>query len=338
MRRSLAARAALVISALLVVAGCGGGSGAESADPKHPVTIDVAVLAATEFYVLPWLVGQKEGFFADHGVVVKNIVAGSGGSATLRTQLSGGIPIGEIGYKSVLDASSQGIPVLAVGGGAQGPYGGDFYARADNTRVNELRDIKKWAYTNPGSSVYALSFLLPKAAGLPTKAERIAAGGVGEGEALLEAGTVDVAWLPPSLASRSEDKFKLVVSTSKYITDFQQSVITTSPAYAKKHPDVVRGVLAGWQQAAKWITQNPDAAARIYAEHVDLPVPAAVSVVQGAIKSNVWNVGFNPAALKRATEAAVVSGFKGDVKYCDFLDSSYLPSGATAELPAKCGA
>ncbi|MFE2186346.1 ABC transporter substrate-binding protein [Streptomyces sp. NPDC059455] len=118
MRRSLAARAALVISALLVVAGCGGGGGGGSADPKHPVTIDVAVLAATEFYVLPWPVGQKQGFFADHGVVVKDIVAGSGGSATLRTQLSGGIPIGEIGYKSVLDASKEGIPVLAVGGGA----------------------------------------------------------------------------------------------------------------------------------------------------------------------------------------------------------------------------
>ncbi|MFF4053900.1 ABC transporter substrate-binding protein [Streptomyces chartreusis] len=337
MRRSLAARTALVISALLVVAGCGGG-GAKKADPKDPVTIDVAVLAATEFYVIPWLVGQKQGFFTDHGVEVGKIVAGSGGSATLRTQLSGGMPIGEIGYKSVLDAWSEDVPVLAVGGGAQGPYGGDFYALADNDRVNELRDIKKWAYTNPGSSVYALSFLLPQAAGLPTKAERISAGGVGEGAALLEAGTVDVAWLPPSLASRNQGKFKLVVSTSKYITDFQQSVITTSPAYAKEHPDVVRGVLAGWQEAAKWITQNPEAAARIYAEHVDLPVAAATSVVKGAVESNVWNVGFNPAALKRGTDAAVVSGFKGEVKYCEFIDTSYLPGAATAELPTKCGA
>ncbi|GAA0903950.1 MULTISPECIES: hypothetical protein [Streptomyces violaceusniger group] len=101
---------------------------------------------------------------------------------------------------------------------------------------------------------------------------------------------------------------------------------------------MVRGVLAGRQEAAQWITQNPDAAARIYAKHVDLPVPAAVSVVKGAVKSNVRNVGFNSAALKRATEAAVVSGFKGDVKYCDFIDTSYLPSGATAELPTKCGA
>ncbi|MFF9490119.1 ABC transporter substrate-binding protein [Streptomyces sp. NPDC014676] len=336
MRRSLRARAAVVLSSLLVLSGCGGG-GSQKADPKDPVTIDVAVLAATEFYVVPWLVGQKQGFFAERGVVVENIVAGSGGSATLRTQLSGGMPIGEIGYKSVLDAWSEDIPVLTVGGGAQGPYGGDFYALADNDRVDELRDIKKWAYTNPGSSVYALSFLLPKAAGLPTKAERVAAGGVGEGAALLEAGTVDVAWLPPSLASRNEGKFKKVVSTGEYITDFQQSVITTSPEYAKEHPDVVRGVLAGWQEATQWIAQNPDAAARIYAEHVDLPVKAAASVVEGAIASKVWNVGFNPAALKRGTEAAVVSGFEGDVEYCAFMDASYLPGGASTELPAKCG-
>ncbi|MCM3301754.1 ABC transporter substrate-binding protein [Streptomyces pseudogriseolus] len=336
MRRSLRARAAAVIASLLVLAGCGEG-GSQKADPKNPVTIDVAVLAATEFYVVPWLVGQQQGFFADRGVVVKNIVAGSGGSATLRTQLSGGMPIGEIGYKSVLDAWSEDIPVLTVGGGAQGPYGGDFYALAGNDRVNELRDIEKWAYTNPGSSVYALSFLLPKAAGLPTKAERIAAGGVGEGAALLEAGTVDVAWLPPSLASRNTGKFKKVVSTGEYITDFQQSVITTSPEYAKEHPDVVRGVLAGWQEATQWIARNPEAAAEIYAKHVDLPVESATSVVKGAIESKVWNVGFNPAALKRGTEAAVVSGFKGDVEYCEFMDGSYLPGGASTELPTRCG-
>ncbi|WP_143678062.1 hypothetical protein [Streptomyces rhizosphaericus] len=274
------------------------------------------------------------------------VVAGSGGSATLRTQLSGGIPIGEIGYKSVLDASKEGIPVLAVGGGAQGPYGGDFYARADNNRVNDLRDIKKWAYTNPGSSIYARSFLLPKTAGLPTKAKRIAAPRPSAS--------------PPAESARVRPYWRRAASTSpgcrrpwraaarassrwswrRASTSLTSSRASSPPARPtpKEHPDVVRGVLAGRQEAAQWITQNPDAAARIYAKHVDLPVPAAVSVVKGAVKSNVRNVGFNSAALKRATEAAVVSGFKGDVKYCDFIDTSYLPSGATAELPTKCGA
>lgn len=331
MRRNLVARALLCASALLLT-GCGGG-----ADPNAPKNIDVTVLAATEFFVIPWLVGQKQGFFAGHGVNVENVVAGSGGSATLRTQLSGGIPIGEIGYKSVLDAWAEGIPVRAVGGGAQGSYGAEFYALAGNDRVNGIRDVKKWAYTNPGSSVYAMSFLLPKEAGLSTDAERIAAGGVGEGAALLEAGTVDVAWLPPSLASRNQGKFKKVIDASEYIKDFQQSVITTSPEYAQENPEVVRGVLAGWQEAAQWITQHPDETARIYAEHVDLPVEAAVGVVKGAIESKVWNVGFNPAALQRGTEAALVSGFKKEVDYCAFFDGSFLPQGATTELPVKCG-
>lgn len=338
MRRSLVARALVGVSALLI-AGCGGGgSGGRGADPNDPVKIDVTVLAATEFFAIPWLVGQDQDFFSKRGVEVENILAGSGGSATLRTQLSGDAPIGEIGYKSVLDAWSQDIPVRAVGGGAQGPYGGEFYALADNDRVNGIADIKKWAYTNPGSSVYALSFLLPKEAGLSTDGERIAAGGVGEGAALLEAGTVDAAWLPPSLASRNKGKFKQVVATSDYLTDFQQSVITTSPAYAEEHPDVVRAVLAGWQESARWIAENPDRAAQLYAEHVDLPVKAAVGVVKGAIESNVWNVGFNPAALERATEAAVVSGFEGEVDYCEFFDGSFLPKGAARELPTKCGA
>ncbi|WP_225627437.1 hypothetical protein [Streptomyces werraensis] len=197
------------------------------------MTIDVAVLAATEFCVVPWLVGQKQGFFAKRGVVVENIVA-----VTVAAQHCG--PSSPAACPSVRSATSWSSTrgrrtsrCSPVGGGAQGPYGGDFYALADNDRVSELRDIKKWAYTNPGSSVHALSLLLPKAAGLPKKAEPIAAGGVGEGAALLEAGTVNVAWLPPSLASRNEGKFKKVVSIGEYITDFHHGVIT-SPEYVRE--------------------------------------------------------------------------------------------------------
>ncbi|WP_177287823.1 ABC transporter substrate-binding protein [Actinomadura madurae] len=321
-------------AALSLSAACS--SSQRGADPENPYQLDVAVLAANEFYSIPWLVGQKRGFFEEHGVKVGKIVAGSGGSATLRTQLSGDLPIGEVGYNSVLHAAKEGVPLVAVGGGVQNTHGGEYYARKDNDEVNKLADIRSWAYTNPGSSIYALSFMILEEAGLPTKAERVAAGGVGEGVALLEAGKVDVAWLPPTLASRHKDDFKLVVRTHDYVDKFQASVITTSPRFAKDHPDVVKAVLAGYQEAIKWATGNPEETAKLYAAHVDVSYDAALEVVKGATGAVAWNIGFNPESLKSGTKSAELSGLKGGVDYCGLFDGSFLPRGATAELPTDC--
>ncbi|GAB2480433.1 ABC transporter substrate-binding protein [Nocardiopsis aegyptia] len=326
---------ALGLTALLGL-GTACSASSDGADTGDPYQLDVAVLAANEYFSIPWLVGRNQGFFEERGVEIGEIVAGSGGSATLRTQLSGDLPIGEVGYNSVLDAARQGVPVLAVGGGVQNTYGGEFYALRDNDEVDELADIRSWAYTNSGSSIYALSFMLPEVAGLPSDAERVAAGGVGEGVALLEAGEVDVAWLPPTLAAHSKDDFKLVVETQDYIDEFQTSVITTSPQFAESHPDVVEAVLAGYQEAIEWATANPDVAADIYAEHVDVPTDVALEVVRDATEATAWNVGFDARSLEAGTTSAELSGLEGDVDYCTLIDDRFLPQGAVADLPADC--
>ena len=334
MNRTQIRLGAIGLATVLGLSACSGSG--ESADPDDPYQLDVAVLAANEYFSIPWLVGQRQGFFEKHGVEIGEIVAGSGGSATLRTQLSGDLPIGEVGYNSVLDAAQEGVPVLAVGGGVQNTYGGEFYARKDSAGINKLADVRSWAYTNPGSSIYALSFMIPEVAGLPTEAERVAAGGVGEGVALLEAGKVDVAWLPPTLAARSKDDFKLVVRTQDYVDKFQTSVITTSPQFAESHPDVVRGVLAGYQDAIAWATAHPEDAAKIYADHVDVSPEVALEVVKDATEAVAWNVGLDAESLKAGTESAELSGLKGEVDYCTLIDDRFLPGEATADLPAEC--
>lgn len=323
-----------LVTVLVLGAACSASGG--SADPDDPYQLDVAVLAANEYFSIPWLVGQHQGFFEDHGVEIGEIVAGSGGSATLRTQLSGDLPIGEVGYNSVVDAAHQGVPILAVGGGVQNTYGGEFYARTDNEEVDDLADVRSWAYTNPGSSIYALSFMLPEVAGLSTDAERVAAGGVGEGVALLEAGKVDVAWLPPTLAARSKEDFKLVVKTQDYIDEFQTSVITTSPQFAESHPEVVGAVVAGYQEAVEWATENPQDTAEFYAEYVDVPVETALEVVEGATEAVAWNVGFDAKSLEAGTTSAELSGLDGGVDYCSLFDDRFLPEGAMANLPVDC--
>lgn len=322
--------------ASLAMAACGGGAGA-GADPDDPVAIGVTVLAPSEMYVVPWLVAQDQGFFTDRGVEVTDIVAGKGGSQTLRTQLAGDIPIGEVGFRSVAEANAQGVDVFAVGGGFQSSSGLDFYALAGNDDVSDIPSIDTWAFTNPGSSIEALSYLIPEEGGIDdSDDERVAAGGVGEGIALLESGEVDVAVVPPSVVSQNKGKFKLVVRSSDIVPRFQQSVLTTTEEYASENPDVVEAVVAGYQEAAEWIPDHVDEAAALYAAHNDLPQDAAKTVVADAVAADGWGAGFNSESINHALEAMEATGFEGEVDECSLFVPDYLPDGVSSSITDEC--
>ena len=234
LRRITSIVTAAALSGALVA--CGSNPGPD-ADPANPVTIDVTVSAAAEIYSIPWLVAQQQGLFEKHGVIVENIVPGKGGSATMRTLLDGNIPIGEVSYPSIVQADAAGSELRIVGGGTQGPYPMNFYALASNPDINSIEDVRRWAYTRPNSASDALTRLIPSLAGVdPSRIERVASGGIGEGFALLEAGNVDIALVPSIVAEQRPEDFKLIVSSPDYMSRFLQSTITTTKDYAASNP------------------------------------------------------------------------------------------------------
>jgi NitT/TauT family transport system substrate-binding protein len=318
---------ALVCAALT---GCGSGDSGD-ADVSHPVAIGVTVSNATEPYVIPWLVGQDQGFFEDHGVKINKIIPSKGGSTTLRNMLSGSVPIADAGLTSVIESTAAKAPVTVVGGATQSAYGLDYYTTA-SSNVHELKDIKTWAYTSPGSVTQSLTFMIPKVAHVTTKVKRVAAGGVGEGLALLESGDVDVAVIPPSISAKDPDKYRLVVPSAKYLSKFQQTVITTTPEYAKSHPRTLKAVTAGYQAAVDWITRHPAEAGALYAKYSDIDPAVARGVVKKAVSFDDWGVGFNAEAVDNAIEAAKATGSKGDLDLCSIFDPSFLPQGANRKL------
>jgi NitT/TauT family transport system substrate-binding protein len=315
----------------MALTACGGGTDSD------PTTIGVTVSNATDAYVVPWLVGQRQKFFENHGVTVSKVVAGKGGSTTLQTQLSGDLPIGEVGYPSVVQAKAKGAPVVAIGGATRTTYSLDFYTMASNTQVSTIKDIKKWGYTNQGSVTQALTYLLPQRAGIPDNdVQRVATGGFGEGIALLESGEIDAAAVAPSTIAANPSKFKLVVSSESLLKEFQQSVITTTTSFSKEHPKVVEAVLAGYTDSVTWIAGHVDEAAQIYSDHTHIPLPAAKQIVQGAVAADHWGVGLNKTGLDNAAAALKISGYQGPIDYCTLFDLSFLPAGQTAQLPTPC--
>jgi NitT/TauT family transport system substrate-binding protein len=331
-RPRAAASAATAALACAALAGCGS-SASGDASASHPVSLGVTVSNATEPYVIPWLVGQDQGFFEDHGVTINKIIPSKGGSTTLRNMLSGSVPIADSGLSSVIESTAAKAPVTVIGGATQSAYGLDYYTLA-NSKVHDLKDVRTWAYTSPGSVTQSLTYMIPKVAGVTTKVKRVAAGGVGEGLALLESGDVDVAVIPPSISAKNPDKYRLVVPSAQYLSKFQQTVITTTPEYAKSHPKVLRAVTAGYQQAVDWIAKHPAQAGALYAKYSDIDPAVATDVVKKAVSFNNWGVGFNAEAVANAIDAAKATGFKGDVDVCSVFDPSFLPDGASTKLPS----
>ncbi|MHA6616194.1 ABC transporter substrate-binding protein [Pseudonocardia sp. DLS-67] len=334
MRRTLTAGAASM--ALLLAAACSGG-GSAPPDPNNPVTIDITVTNATETYTVPWLVGMDQGFFEKRGVRIGELVPGQGGSTTLRNLISGDLAIGEVSYPAVVDAAAEGTEVKAVGGAFQSLYGLDFYALSSNTAVQGVEGIRTWAFTNPGSVTESLTHLVPEAAGIAEQpVERVASGGIGEGVALLESGAVDAAIVPDAVRAKNPDTFRLVVPTHEYIKSFQQTVITTTSDYAEDNPEVVSAVLAGYDESARWIHDHIEEAGALYAAHTDLPMEMAVAAVRSAAELDTWSAGIKTEALGSADRAIALSGFEGEIPYCELFDPQYLPEGARFQLPVTC--
>lgn len=315
----------------LTLSGCGGGSDASN----ETASFDIAVSNASEPYSIPWLVGKDQGFFEKRGVTIGDIVPGKGGGTTVRNMLSGDLPIADVGFTSVLESNEAGAPLTVVGGATQSVYGLDFYALDSNTGVQTIEDISNWAYTNPQSVTQALSFILPEVAGATQEIERTSSGGIGEGVALLEAGDVDVAVVPPSVVAKS-DKFRVVVSSADYLKKFQQSVIVTTPEFAESNPETVEAVVAGYAEAVEFIRENPDEAATLYAEYIEIDPASAKAIVDRAVEYDNWGAGFDAEAIEQAVEAQRLAMGSDELEFCDLFQDQYLPEGVSDTLPDEC--
>lgn len=321
----------MLASTALALSACSADGGASDA-----TEFDIAVSNASEPYSIPWLVGKDQGFFEERGVTIGEIVPGKGGGTTVRNMLSGDLPIADVGFTSVLESSEAGTPLTIVGGATQSVYGLDFYALESNKDVQTIKDIKAWAYTNPQSVTQALSFILPEVAGATQKIDRVSSGGVGEGVALLEAGDVDVAVVPPSVIAKT-DKFREVVSSAEHLEKFQQSVITTTPEFAERNPDTVEAVVAGYDESVQFIRNHPAKAAELYANYIDIDPESATAIVRKALEYDNWGAGFDAEAIEQAVEAQRLAMDRTDVEFCGLFQDRFLPANVSKALPAECG-
>jgi NitT/TauT family transport system substrate-binding protein len=107
---------AIAGAAALVVTACGSSEEASSGAPGSASAEAITVGIVPVVDSAPIYLGQKEGFFTDHGIDL-TLHSGQGGAAIVPGVVSGEFRFGFGNMTSVLVAAEQGLPLQVVAGG-----------------------------------------------------------------------------------------------------------------------------------------------------------------------------------------------------------------------------
>jgi NitT/TauT family transport system substrate-binding protein len=332
----------LVLVPLAAAAACGGDKApVVSQDAAGDDHVQVAVSNYTNGpFGLPYLVGDKQGIFKKHRIVVDKVVGSAGGGTTVRLLLAGDLAFADSALAATVQAIQQGSKLKIVGGGTQDVNDACSVTRKD-APFKTIRDLAGHTigFTNPGSASEAFIRLMIAKTGVdPKKFTLKATGGLMEGLALLAKGEVDVTSAIGPLCA--DPRFK-TLDTSEYVPQFQQSVTVTSAKLAQDKPDLVKRFLAALQESNLWIKQNPDAAADLLAAHLEQPASALQPIVKKLTADPAhWDVALSAKPVNAALAGAALSGVLKpgqSLPWESILDQSFLPDGVAKVDPAQLG-
>ncbi|WP_074703473.1 ABC transporter substrate-binding protein [Arthrobacter crystallopoietes] len=202
-------------------------------------TISIAVSQWPSLaFAVPYHVAMEKGYFEDEGINIEEVIAGSGGGTTVRSVLAGDLAFGEVATSALVESQDAGSTLVAVGGGSQ-QVGEVVWVAPQNSSLESIEDLagKNVGYTNPGSvTESALAIALDRAGVDASTLEQRATGGVSEGLTAMEGGAVDATIHSDPLYAAQDDKYKLLWRSTDYITNYQQTIIVTSPTLVEEDP------------------------------------------------------------------------------------------------------
>ena len=323
----------------MLLTGCSSNGGDPGA--ADILTVDIAISVSSAMSAAPFAIANELGYFRDGGCEIGDQLEGQGGADPLRAVIDGGLDMGEVATNAVIDGYLSGAAIKVVGGSHQLPYDFTFAVRADSG-IKSVDDMegKRWGFTNPGSASEDLSYLIADAAGLPEDSvKRVPTSGMGGGIAMLEGGDVDAALMIPLVYERqAPGKFAIGFEALDVIKAYQKTVYIASEKFIKEHPEAIKCVLDGVNKAMEFMQEDPERAGEIYAaENEDYEAEELVADIKFANERDTLKggVGFNAVGLENVALARQLrTGDDSQVPWNKMFDASFLPEGASKELPA----
>jgi NitT/TauT family transport system substrate-binding protein len=285
-----------------------------------------------QFYGVPYAVAMEKGFFKNNGVDVSGILTAAGGGTAVRNTLAGGIPFGEVSLAAAVQAINAGQKLIIIAAGAWSVADQMWMVKKDST-LKGIKDLagKQIAYTAPGSVSNMLILMSLKASGMtPQQVKLVAAGDLGANISAVGSGAVDAGFSDELIYAQHKELVKPLFMVRDVLDPrMMQTVMITTPEYARAHPDIVKGLISARREGLAYAFDHPDEAADITAKAYNNPnLELFRSHVRELIRVDYWSDGrLDYKAMNHTVEGLQITGqMKGEVDWPKYVDTSYLPA------------
>lgn len=288
-------------------------------------------LSVTQYGVaataLPWGVALQEGFLKESGLDIDGIVSSTGGGTSVRNMMASGVPFGEVATSAGIAAVQAGLDISFVYSANNNP-GGLLWMTLPNSPIKKMADLKgqKLGFSNPRSTTEMFLHLVLHKAGLDDQVTLISTGGIPAGWTMLDQGFLaavpvdDPAFMP-------KDKYRILFSVRDFVPVITWTVGITTKAYAKAHPEVVRGLILARRKAVDDMASHPEAAAKIFARDWQVDESTALELLRRLMSIDYFSRGdFNLPGLQSMMEGMKLAGaLEKPVDVVALIDKSFLP-------------
>jgi NitT/TauT family transport system substrate-binding protein len=247
-----------------------------------------------QMYGAPYAVAMAKGYFKEAGVAIDGILTSKGGGTTMRNVLASDLTYGEVALSAAVAAAATGINVRIVNAGVV-TVGEILWVTLPNSPLQTIKDLqgRKLGYTSPKSITDMLTIMALQAQGISLdKVQRVAVGGIGAQLTALEQGGIDAAFISEPIWTKEKRKYRPLFYVKDVLpSQMTQTVGVTTAEFAKKHPEKIRGIIAGRRRGVEFIYSNAKEAAAIVAKAYEMDPKIVEESIANLIALKYWSTG-----------------------------------------------
>jgi NitT/TauT family transport system substrate-binding protein len=248
----------------------------------------------------------------------------------MRNMLASDLPFGESAISAAVAAHLKAkLDIVLVYGGGDS-IGELAWMSLPDSPVKTVEDMrgKTISFTNPQSATEMLLRLVLDKHGIPPDAMKlVASGSVAATITALNQHGIDAGPVSDPLLYANEDKLHTVFAASTEIPRYEWYAGVTTKEFATQHPEQIRALIAARRKAVKFIAEQPDAAAAIYAKVWELDEKTAALMLKRAARYRYWSEGeFDKEGIATVTKGLQLAGVTEEVfNLNSIIDQSFLP-------------
>lgn len=291
-------------------------------------TVKVALTSKVVLDNLSYFVGLQMGFFKEVGIDLEPSYFRGGGEVVRGITTRATDIAGSISPAGVMIAISKGEPIKIVSAGCA-PLVGIYWVVKAESPLKSVKDLKgkKVGFSSPGSVTHTTIQAILKAEGLEKDTQIVRVGSPGDSWSAVKNGVVDAGWhvSPAVFPLVAKKEARIIINASDYIKHYQQSVVAAMEDVIKKDPEMIRNFLKARAKAVKFIYENPEKTASIWAEELKLPAEATRLAYKDIPRGFFETGAPKTENLKGSMEEAMGAGLKEPLDLNKIVDLRFLP-------------